>query len=58
VLLVWADGTAWNRGGSIAWQAFSRDGKPTETQGIRPGVPVWSFGAVFARSDGSFVVFY
>ncbi len=58
VLLVWADGTAWNRGGSVAWQAFSRDGKPTEVKGIQAGVPVWSFAAVLARPDGSFVVFY
>lgn len=58
VLLVWADGTAWNRGGSVAWQAFSREGTPTSLKGIRTGVPVWSFAAVAARADGSFIVFY
>ena len=58
VLLVWADGTAWNRGGSVAWQAISRDGKPTEVKGIQAGVPVWSFAAVLARPDGSFAIFY
>jgi hypothetical protein len=56
VLLTWADGTAWNRGGAVAWQAFDRDGRPTGVKGIRPGVPAWSFAAVVARRGGSFVL--
>jgi hypothetical protein len=58
VLLVWADGTAWNRGGSVAWQAFSRNGEPTQVKGVQSGVPAWSFAAVLARPDGSFAIFY
>jgi hypothetical protein len=58
VLLVWADGTAWSRGGSVAWQAFARDGRPGQVKGSQSGLPAWSFAAVVARPDGSFVVFY
>ena len=58
VLLTWTQGTSWARGGSLAWQAFTPDGRPTTVKGSRPGVPVWSFSAVVARPDGSFAVFY
>jgi hypothetical protein len=58
VLLVWADGTGWARGGSVAWQAFTRDGQPTQVKGTQGDLPAWSFAAVAARADGSFVVFY
>ena len=58
VLLAWTEGTAWARGGSLAWQAFGADGRPTADSGTRPGIPVWSFAAVLARPDGGFTIFY
>jgi hypothetical protein len=58
VLLAWTDGTAWGRGGSLAWQAFGADGRPTAVKGTQPGIPVWSFTAVLARPDGGFAIFY
>lgn len=58
VLFVWTEGTAWARGGALAWHLFDAIGKPTLTQGTSPGVPVWSFAAPIARPDGSFVVLY
>jgi hypothetical protein len=58
VLLAWTEGTAWARGGSLAWQAFDAEGRPTTESGTRPGVPVWSFVAVLARPDGGFTIFY
>ena len=58
VLLTWTEGTSWARGGGLAWQGFTPDGKPTGTRGSRPGVPVWSFSAVAARPDGGFTIFY
>ena len=57
-MLVWTEGTAWARGGSLAWQAFDRDGRPTTVKGGRSGIPVWSFAAVVARPDGKFVTLY
>ncbi len=58
VLLAWTEGTAWARGGSLAWQAFGADGRPTAVKGTHPGIPVWSFAAVLARPDGRFTIFY
>jgi hypothetical protein len=58
VLLVWTEGTAWARGGSLAWQMFGADGSPTATRGAQPGIPVWGFAAVVARPDGGFTILY
>jgi hypothetical protein len=57
-ILVWTEGMGWNRGGSVAWQVFDRDGKPTADTGRADGVPTWSLVAVFARPDGGFTVLY
>jgi hypothetical protein len=58
VLLVWTEGTGWQRGGSFAWQLYDRRGRATSTRGRHPGIPVWSFSAAYARPDGSFVILY
>ena len=58
LLLVWTEGTAWARGGSVAWQEFDRGGKPTDAKGQAPEVPVWSFAAPIARPNGTFVILY
>jgi hypothetical protein len=58
LLFVWTEGTAWSRGGSLAWQVFDRSGRPSGVGGNAPGIPVWSFAAPVARPDGTFVVFY
>jgi hypothetical protein len=57
-LLVWTEGTAWQRGGSLAWQMLDAEGKPIGQKGAAPGVATWSFGAVAARADGGFTIFY
>ncbi len=58
VLFVWTEGTAWSRGGSLAWQAFDSSGRVTTLKGAAPGIPVWSFAAPIARPDGRFVILY
>jgi hypothetical protein len=58
VLFVWTEGTAWARGGSLAWQLFDAVGQPKDVKGTAPSVPVWSFAAPIARPDGTFVVLY
>jgi hypothetical protein len=58
LLLVWTEGTAWARGGSVAWQMFDRSGNPTAVEGTATGVPVWSFAAPIAGGDGRFVLLY
>jgi hypothetical protein len=57
-ILVWTEGMGWERGGTLAWQVFSKDGKPTGVKGTAKGVPIWSLVAVFARPDGGFTVVY
>jgi hypothetical protein len=57
-LLVWTEGTGWQRGGALAWQVFGADGKPAGEPQRRDGVPVWSLAAAVAEADGSFTVLY
>jgi len=58
VLLAWTAGTSWGRGGSLGWQVFGPDERPTAVRGAQAGVPAWSFTAVVARPDGGFTIFY
>lgn len=56
-LLVWTEGTGWNKGGRLVWQLYGKDGKPAAEKGSADGVPVWSFGAAFATAGG-FTILY
>jgi hypothetical protein len=58
ILLAWTEGMGWERGGSVAWQVFEKDGRPTGEKGRAAGVPVWSLVAAFARADGGFTIVY
>lgn len=58
VLLCWAEGTAWQKGGDLAWQAFDREGRPTTAKGRAEGVAVWGLATVVALKDGSFLILY
>jgi hypothetical protein len=57
-LLAWTEGTAWNKGGGLAWQLFDKAGRPIGDQGRAQGVPTWSMAAAFARRDGGFSIIY
>ena len=57
-LLAWADGTGWQKGGTLGWQVYDGAGHPEGARGEGPAVPVWSFPAAFAAADGSFTVIY
>ena len=57
-LLVWTEGTGWQHGGDLAWQVIGKDSRPTAERGRKPGIPVWSYAAAFARPDGTFVIVY
>jgi hypothetical protein len=58
LLMVWTEGTGWNKGGGLAWQQFDAQDRPTDAKGREPGVPVWSFATPYARPDGSFAILY
>lgn len=58
VILTWADGAGWGKGGSAAWQVFDSSLRPIESAaGSREGLPAWTFPAPYFDGDG-FVVLY
>jgi hypothetical protein len=57
-LFAWTEGTGWNKGGSLAWQVYDKDGKALSGHGHAAGVPVWSMAAAFVRPDGKFGIVY
>jgi hypothetical protein len=58
ILLAWTEGTAWQRGGSLAWQVFDQAGHPMKAKGTAPGVPVWGLPTAYPRPDGGFTIVY
>jgi hypothetical protein len=59
MILVWTEGTGWNRGGNLAWQVYDKNGNPTSEIGRRAGaVPAWGLPAVAAEADGRFSIFH
>ena len=57
-ILIWTEGIGWQKGGSVHWQVYDKNGRPTAEKGRGDGVPVWSLVAAFARPDGGFTVVY
>ena len=56
-ILVWTEGTGWQKGGALAWQVFDRSGRPSGPSGrIKDGVPVWGLATVVAGPDGGFTI--
>lgn len=56
-ILVWTEGTGWQRGGALVWQVFDAAGKPTSDKGrIDGGVPVWGLPTVVADPEGGYVI--
>jgi hypothetical protein len=59
MILAWTEGTAWNRGGGLAWQVYDKAGNPTASAGRRPGaIPVWGVPTVVAEPNGDFTIFH
>lgn len=58
VLIVWTEGTGWNRGGDLAWQLVDENGRSSGVSGSAPGIPVWSFAAAYPGPEGAFVLLY
>jgi hypothetical protein len=56
VLVAWAEGTGWQKGGTLSWQVFDKQLKPTSEKGRADGIPTWSLPAALARPDGGFVI--
>ena len=58
-ILVWTEGTAWQKGGDVVWQIFDADGDPIRGAGGRvKDLPVWGLAAVVSGGDGVFTIIY
>jgi hypothetical protein len=58
-MLVWTEGTGWQKGGSLAYQVFDPSGQPVGEPGrVEGGVPVWGLPTVVARPDGGFTIIH
>jgi hypothetical protein len=58
-ILVWAEGTSWQKGGALVWQVFDHAGQPTSVRGrVEKGIPTWGLPAVVGRPDGSFLIIH
>ena len=56
-LLVWTEGTSWNKGGTIAWQLYDGAGRSGGETGNASGLSAWSFAAATATPKGFLVVY-
>src|SRR5262249_58972187 len=52
-IVVWTEGTGWQRGGALAWQVHDADGQPGAEKGLLPrAIPVLGLATARARTDG------
>ena len=56
-LLAWTEGTAWKRGGTMAWRLTDRTGNEKAIERNAGVVPAWGLVSAVAMPDNSFVVF-
>jgi hypothetical protein len=57
-LIAWTEGTAWARGGSVAWAVRNQRGEQTDSSTNAGMVPVWGLVSAIALRDGRFVIFH
>jgi len=55
-LLVWTEGTGWNKEGSLAWPLFDEAGRPLGARGGSSGLPAGDFAATVSVEDRFFVI--
>jgi hypothetical protein len=57
IILVWAEGTGWQKGGALVWQVFDGSGRASDLKGrIDDGIQVWGLATVVARPDQGFTI--
>ena len=57
-LVVWSEGTGWQKGGAVEWQLHDPLGRPEGTVERREGLPPWSRPAAGVDADGNFLVLF
>ncbi|MSU77104.1 MAG: hypothetical protein EXS16_03300 [Gemmataceae bacterium] len=58
MIIVWAEGTGWMRGGTLAWQVYDKNMQPAESGRRAGAIPVWGLPAVIAEPDGRFTILH
>ena len=58
VLLVWTEGTGWQKGGSLAYQLYDRGGRPAGQIERVSGIPASSFAAPVFSPENGFSILY
>jgi hypothetical protein len=56
ILLVWAEGTGWKKGGVLAGQILDATGKPGSSPMRTAAIPVWSLATVTADRRNQFLI--
>jgi len=57
IMLVWSEGTGWNKGGDAAWEIIGPSGKTINSGKMKGAVPVWGFATAFARDNGFSIIY-
>ncbi len=57
-LMVWSEGTGWQKGGAVEWQLFDAKGTPIGSPERREGLPVWSRPAAVVDAADNFLVIW
>lgn len=57
-LVLWTEGTGWQKGGAVAWQILGADGKPAGAIERQEGLPVWGVATAWAGPKGGWIVLY
>ena len=57
-LFVWAEGTAWQKGGEVAWELAGTSGADDKTTGKEKGLPVWGRPIAVRIGPDHFAVIY
>jgi hypothetical protein len=55
-LIAWTEGTAWARGGTVAWELQDKHGVKQAGAVSAGAVPVWGLVSAIANPDGSFLI--
>jgi hypothetical protein len=55
-LIAWTEGTAWARGGTVAWELRNQNGGRVASGANAGAVPVWGLVSAIPRPDGSFLI--
>lgn len=57
MIVVWTEGTGWQKGGDLCWQVFDKTGMPTNEKGqVFGGIPVWGLATAVTDDKGFTII--